>query len=236
MKVYLINLDKNTDRLAYVDEQLKRLGIEYERVSAVYGKELTAAERRVKFNVFRSFLCEGRRVTPGEIGCALSHLGIYADMKEDMVCVLEDDIAIGDDFPQVLKEIENFCNPNRPQVVLLSAHGIRPENRKASGVERLRGGTCADGYVITRTGAQVIYHSNFPVVAVADRWIRWMRRFNLELYRAWPMTVRQDGERFPETDVSSRPTRPRGIKMILRKGVRTLEMIIDWAFFKLTGK
>jgi hypothetical protein len=39
-RVVVINLDRRTDRMDKLDPQLKELGIEYERFSAVDGKEL----------------------------------------------------------------------------------------------------------------------------------------------------------------------------------------------------
>ena len=41
MNVFLINLDKETERLKFTDRQLKRSGVAYERIPAVYGKLLS---------------------------------------------------------------------------------------------------------------------------------------------------------------------------------------------------
>ena len=46
-RVYVINLDKDTVRLAKVTEELKREGLsEFERTAGVYGKELSKVELR----------------------------------------------------------------------------------------------------------------------------------------------------------------------------------------------
>ena len=60
MKVYLINLDSETERLAAADAQLKRLGVEYERFPAVRGSALTKGERDVAVNGFRWWCAVGR--------------------------------------------------------------------------------------------------------------------------------------------------------------------------------
>lgn len=53
MRTFLINLDKDKDRLIAADTQLKRLGITYERFPAVYAKEMSKIERNSKVNHFR---------------------------------------------------------------------------------------------------------------------------------------------------------------------------------------
>lgn len=42
MKTFVINLEKNTDRLSAMSAQLSRLNVKYEVFRAVYGKDLSA--------------------------------------------------------------------------------------------------------------------------------------------------------------------------------------------------
>ena len=60
MKVFLVNLDKNPERLAAADAQLRKLGVEYERFPAVYGADLPKAEKRQAVNRFRWWCAVGR--------------------------------------------------------------------------------------------------------------------------------------------------------------------------------
>ena len=126
MKVFVINLDKNKERMMFMDAQLKRLGIEYERVSAIYGKELSLEVRKRDFSKVRSFLASGVRLRDGEIGCALSHCKIYKEMdaKEIAVAVvLEDDVVVTDEMPNVLSQVRMFLDCEKAQVFLLSSFG-----------------------------------------------------------------------------------------------------------------
>ena len=41
MKVYVINLDKNVERMLSMKAQLDRFGLVYERFPAIYGKQLS---------------------------------------------------------------------------------------------------------------------------------------------------------------------------------------------------
>ena len=50
MKVFLVNLDKRPDRLAFVSKQLDELGIPFERFAAIDGSKLTI-ETQTLFDV-----------------------------------------------------------------------------------------------------------------------------------------------------------------------------------------
>ena len=84
MKVFLINLDRDQERLKAADAQLKALGVEYEWIPAVYGKSLSQEEKQRKVNRFRWWCAVGRSMTDGELGCALSHAAVYRWMGLNM--------------------------------------------------------------------------------------------------------------------------------------------------------
>ena len=245
MKIFVINLDKEKARMASIDAQLLQLGIDYERISAVYGKELTKDELKYSFSAFRSFCAMGIRLTSGEIGCALSHLSVYRQMIEEGIpyaLVFEDDIIIDDSFNARIQEVEDFIREEKKQVILLSALGFRA---KEKGIFKNLKGTCADGYVITLPAAREIYKSNCPVVVVADKWQRWAKWFGVEIYTCWPPIVRQDNEQFgtdvdswvvPRQNSTGNGTGKVGIALILFRGCRVVEKVFDWLFWKLTGR
>lgn len=125
MKVFLINLDKDAERLARCDAQLRRLGVDYERVPAILGRDLSAEEKDGAVNRFLWWCNGGRKVMDGEIGCALSHYVCFKKIMEEGVgfgCVLEDDVILDAGFPDVLKRIEAWIDARQPMVVLLSNH------------------------------------------------------------------------------------------------------------------
>ena len=77
MKTFVINLAKNNDRMLIMHAQLKRLGIKYERVDALYGKDMDSESKCRAVRTFRWHCAIGRRARDSEIGCALSHYKIY---------------------------------------------------------------------------------------------------------------------------------------------------------------
>lgn len=109
-KTILINLKKDTDRLEFMTQQLKDFGIPFERLEAVYGKEYmenNGSEYDEKLAIQKG----GRKMTLGEIGCALSHKRCYQKFLNDIeykdtkyLLILEDDVELDKDFKNILEE------------------------------------------------------------------------------------------------------------------------------------
>ena len=240
MKVFVINLDKNYDRMSFMDSQLKELGIGYERVPAVYGKTMSQEEVERDFSRTRSLWAQRRRLSLSEIGCSLSHVKIYSAMIQKNIpvaFVLEDDVVLDSRLQDVISEIESFLSMSKPQVVMLSNHGGNDEYK--TGIERVHFCTCSDGYVVNLPAAHLIYKANYPVLTVSDKWDRWEKHFGIETYRAYPSTIRQDNDRFA-SDMWPKRT-PEEIKAIKRKAIlmRPLKLVyimLDRLCFWITGR
>lgn len=196
MKVYLINLDSETERLAAADVQLKRLGVEYERFPAVRGSALTKGERDAAVNSFRWWCAVGRPCRVGEIGCAMSHYSVYRGMPERPVCILEDDVVLDDRFLSVLNRVEKFVDANRSQVVLLSNHTAKRGDVEGVSIVPAQSDMYTEGYVITPKAAQALLNANLPLQCPCDWWGRWVRRGLIELYHAFPTVCSQDQSQY----------------------------------------
>lgn len=86
-KVVVINLDRRTDRMEKIDDQLKELGIEYERFSAYDAQEL--------------------KIDPIQ-ACRQSHLQVLEE-SEGLTLILEDDALFMENFNERFAEfIENL--------------------------------------------------------------------------------------------------------------------------------
>lgn len=241
MKVFLINLDRDKERLASIGGQLKKIGIEYERVSGVYGKELPRNDFARSYNSFRWWCAMGRPVAPAEIGCALSHYNIYrrllGDESLNYCCILEDDVELSLKFRETLQEVERWINPQKPQVVILNDHQHAYGNLKA-GIHRSRGASCTDGYILTRVAARNLLEANLPIIVPCDTWWRWVRQGRIELYHAVPAVVRQMQEVFgsmtseKRMDVAKLPL----VKRLIHKAKRVIGKTLDASLVKLTGR
>ena len=106
-KIYVINLDHKIDRKRHMDNLLTSYGLQYERFSAVNGWAFDKILLR-KFYVQCLPPVQDRRfISPGQIGCFLSHLSIIKqalDKGYETIWVLEDDIVFNKDPKKILEE------------------------------------------------------------------------------------------------------------------------------------
>jgi glycosyl transferase family 25 len=112
MRVFLINLDRSADRLALMAGDLDRLGLAWERLVGVDGATLALPDARIDEAAFR------RRhhavLRRGEIGCYLSHhaaLLRFLASDANAGLILEDDVALGHDLPEVLAALSACRRP-----------------------------------------------------------------------------------------------------------------------------
>lgn len=195
MKVFLINLKKNADRLLQSKKRLDELGVAFERVEAIYGKDLSPEEKRRSVNKFRWWCAQGRKIREGEIGCALSHYKIYRRMiadKIDYACILEDDNLYEDNFKYVLDNVDKLIDPCKPQVILLSNKVNKTVNVSKTvsqtdvTIVAAKRDMGAYSYVLTSLAAKNILNANFPMHVPCDYWLRWVRLGLINLYNAIP--------------------------------------------------
>ena len=94
---YVINMDKDLDRLKHMHENLSKLGIEFIRIAAVNGNALPS-EQLEKY----SLTVRGKKWSSrGALGCFLSHRAVWQEIverNEDWGLILEDDIYLSRNF------------------------------------------------------------------------------------------------------------------------------------------
>lgn len=111
MKVFVINLESSVERRRRMEAALAALGLPFEIIAAVDGRASFAPDNLPHYNGTLRRLTAGGDLTPGEMGCILSHRAIYSRMvKDDIPCavVLEDDAILSADFPAVLEQLQNI--------------------------------------------------------------------------------------------------------------------------------
>ena len=125
-KIYVISLDRTPERLQFIKRQMDRFHIEFEHFHAVDGKYMKITDLngnalnkmqkkrayfiehpKYKGAGFYFFFSE-RYLTPGECGCFLSHRAVWKEMVKKNIkqaIILEDDVALFDNFKDSLSEI-----------------------------------------------------------------------------------------------------------------------------------
>ena len=94
MKIYLINLKRDVNRLDRILQQFKQFNItNFEIVEAVDGKSLTQEQLDTDYDD-ESAKKLVRRLCLSEIGCALSHIDVYRRIiKENKRCLIMEDYS-----------------------------------------------------------------------------------------------------------------------------------------------
>ena len=106
LKTYVINLDKDENRMQQIDHKLRQYKIPYIRFPAVNGKSLTTEQ----INEVTTFASRHFLLSYAMLGCALSHINLYKAIAESTddhkwYLILEDDAIFTDD---IVNFLDNF--------------------------------------------------------------------------------------------------------------------------------
>jgi glycosyl transferase family 25 len=104
--ILIINLPSSTDRHDAMAARLARLGLDAEFIEAVDGRAMDPRQR--DSHCAESYAAFHSPLTAGEIGCYLSHLQALqhiADQGWPSAVVLEDDVALPEDFAERLSVV-----------------------------------------------------------------------------------------------------------------------------------
>ena len=108
-RVYVINLDRSTDRLKDFRQSFESLGLDVVRVVAVDGKAITLPHP--DYDERNYLLYHGGQTSMGVIGCYFSHIKAlrqFLETDEETALICEDDVSAKPELPQVLHEILQF--------------------------------------------------------------------------------------------------------------------------------
>jgi glycosyl transferase, family 25 len=196
--IWVLNLRRSVERRARIRDHLGALGLPFEIIEGVDGRAMTPRDLAAVSSSRESLRLAGRELTPGEIGCSLSHLELYRkqiDEGWDEVVILEDDALVDPAFVEVMKRIESL--PADWELVLLY-HG-HPQI-SFWGSRRLGCYRCVKfastawgtvGYLLRRSGAQKLLAHGFPVRVTADHLTGGGLRAGVSLYGILPPCIRE---------------------------------------------
>lgn len=164
--VYLINIDRATERLAEIRRQSDEFGFRFERIDGVDGA-LIPRDQWTDVDHDRFQRRHGRTILPGEYGCYRSHLQAlrqFLASGEAMAIIIEDDVALDADFlARAMAAKEAAPTADLIKLVNHRWNGFRAmmRSRKGDIVGRClfgpQGSTAC--YLVTRRGAERIVKS-----------------------------------------------------------------------------
>lgn len=156
MDIYVINLDKDVQRLHWMEQQLSAHKLKFLRIAAVNGAQIHAQQDPYWSDPRRSHL------GAAETGCLLSHANAWlliAQADDEHGLVLEDDIHVSDDFAELIRSMsldpKEFCvhklETFGANVTLTRQPTYTARSRKAYKLESNHGG--AGAYILNRQTA-----------------------------------------------------------------------------------
>ena len=171
--IYVINLDRDTERMASIRANLETLGLPFERLPAVMGKDVPEWEKLVDLS---AYAWRNRLDTPraGEVGCTLSHLkAMESFLRTDApwCVILEDDVEVLPACATVLRSLAE--KDDWDLVKLFNFHSGMPVKKRALGashhlVLHLTRTTSSAAYVVNRRAAETLLKSMRPITEQVD--------------------------------------------------------------------
>ncbi len=175
MKIYLLNLEEDRDRLAHATAIFAEKGLAFERLAAVDGRKMTDAERcaRLAFPAAGSF-----DLSPSQVGCYLSHVHAWEHFLETdaaVAAIFEDDVHLGEDIGKLFEAPETWLPDDADVVKLETCLQKVPLPEKAEGavlgrsLVRLTGRHHGSaGYLVTRKGAEKLLANSRKLAVGVD--------------------------------------------------------------------
>lgn len=236
MVIYLINMDRDADRLAHMTAQLK--GLQFERLRAFDGSSLSDEELAL-IRAERPNATWSR----GQIGCFFSHFEAWqriAEGENPYGLVLEDDLHLSEGF-------SSFAQPERLNSLPPDADIIRLEGTTNSvllgpsaldidgrALCPIRSSTwCTGAYLLSKPAAAKLLALDKSTHTVADYFL-FSREYSpvpalLNIYQLTPAVAIQDKFANPSatifgSNIETGPgeTEPFTPKVLLRKALRFL--------------
>jgi len=222
---FVVSLATATQRREAMMNLLASHGITPRWFDAVDGRVMSAEELAKHFAAELATQVYGP-MSRFEIGCALSHLGIYRLMVEQGIAsavIFEDDIDLAPDFGTLLDQgtgLSSMFSANEPAMVQLThvrrgyCFGGRQIGHYA--IVRPHGGVwLTSGYFITLAAARRILEGAYPVRTVADHWLYFEREGLVKLHAltpnaVWESALSQDSAIQPERQSPPRAQRSLG--------------------------
>jgi glycosyl transferase family 25 len=196
IKVFVITLEGSVDRQTNIASQLNKLGIAFEFIFGIDGRELTNEQIQILFDkeknrrYYRRLNLKERGMSACEIGCALSHRLAYEEIIKrniDHAIILEDDSFLKDDIQLVIEHLSQLKANNylikidvEPGIKIVPWHKIRLDDNL--GIAHTSSSLCSTmGYYIDNQAAKTMCRLTKRIFCVADDYDYFRRFIKLRL-------------------------------------------------------
>ncbi|UYZ61359.1 glycosyltransferase family 25 protein [Hymenobacter weizhouensis] len=183
MKVFVISLERATERREYIKSHFSALNVDYEIIDAVDYKQLTDHE----FATLASSeaMAKNPYLTKGMVACALSHVKIFKKIVNDNIekaLVVEDDVSLPKNIDTILREIESVVADDEVITLSYYSHSGDVTELSNKGAISLASGNklfypvdieciaSTMAYIITRSVAEKMADILMPISVQPDYW------------------------------------------------------------------
>ena len=200
VQVYYISLDKAENRRQELIPKLEELELPYERIHAIYGKDLPQEEKNKVVRKTLYTVLMRRAPLDGEIGCYLSHLKAWQTFlksNHSYALILEDDAKFN---PDELRDMVNLLIQNKDKWDYVNLDPHRPGNGRI--ITRLSEERSllaprqrvwmATGQLINRKAAATLIKHALPIVMPLDHYIYRSWELGYKYRIVYPKVVGQD--------------------------------------------
>jgi len=200
LAVYVLNLDRSPERMKRMTAKLKRLGLPFKRIVAVDGK--TARFTRRECDERKYELAVGKKTTPTEIGCFVSHYNTLSEFLDsssaEFALVMEDDMDFADDFSAMLGAL--LARGDWDMVKLNGRHGggYVWRSRLAGRydlVKNLFHQSDCGAYVMNKKAARSYVGGLYPMFVPIDHEFVKFWKYGLRGFCVDPFPTRSEGSR-----------------------------------------
>ena len=188
MRTFVINLDRAIDRRNRITNLCKKLKMDFEIFTAIDGRELD--ENVIKDNVYDYKNCF---LTRGEIGCALSHIGVYREIinrRLPYALIIEDDAVLDS---RAIEFVREFKKRPKNGICLLTGDVEYAKNKKMKlgkfKVFPVSKAVRATGYIITLKTAQKMLDFLMPIRYEADMFEIFRVCGNIKIFATLPHLI-----------------------------------------------
>lgn len=218
IQIFVISLERSIDRRLKVEEQLKKTSLVWNFLNAVDGYAISKMPS--SYNRSKVKRLQGYELSPGEIGCYLSHTKAWEACLENKMITLifEDDFVLKPNFEFILQDLISISN----EWDLVRFSGIYDTNHtelkirdKYDLVQNL-GDPCGTAcYIITPCAAEILLKNSTDIYEPVDHYLEHFKKHGLSCLAAKPYPVELAHTKSTITD---RPGREAvvGLKKLLR--------------------
>ena len=207
IQIFVISLERSVDRRKRVEEQLNKTNIQWNFLDAVDGYALPQMPSSYQKSKVKKL--QGYDLTPGEIGCFLSHIKAWELCLKNntTTLVFEDDFLVSENLEVVIEDLLSIADHWR--LVRLSAiyetnHQIL-QNRPTYELVKNLGEPCGTAaYMIQPTTAKILLENAVDIYEPVDHFLEHYSKHGLHCLAAKPYPI---GLAHTKSTITDRPGR-----------------------------